>query len=200
MPLDLAALLVLAPVCAPSVAPATLLAVVQVESGFDPLAIGVNGVRPRRMSFASASAAAEAARALIAVGENIDLGLGQINVRNLPRLGLTVSEAFDPCRNLAAAGRILTEGYQRALLSQGVGQPALRSALSLYNTGHPERGFRNGYVARVLAKAGHAPPVLASPQTDGSPSAPPLAEWDVFGRARLMSAELIIRPSHGAQP
>ena len=73
-------------------------------------------------------------------------------------------------------------------------QQALRVALSRYNTGHPDRGFRNGYVARVEASAARlglavsAPPLTeaasgSSPaQVAPDPVAPPAA-WDVFARA-----------------
>ena len=51
--------LTLAAQCAPTVAPETLLSVVQVESGFNPLAIGVNG-KPRVIVTASTPADAAA--------------------------------------------------------------------------------------------------------------------------------------------
>src|SRR5258708_3155569 len=148
MPLDVATFLALAPVCAPGVAPATLLAIARVESGLDPLAIGVNGAPHARLHAQSTADAVRRADALIASGRDIDLGLGQINVRSLARLGLTVSDAFDPCRSLAASATVLESGYQSVRATGAAAQLALRTALSRYNTGDPLRGFRNGYVAR----------------------------------------------------
>ena len=201
MLLDLATFLSLAAACAPGVAPPTLLAVARAESGLDPLAIGVNGPAFPRSRVQLMSEAVRRAEALIASGRDIDLGLAQINVRNLPRLGLTVSDAFDPCRNLAASARILGEGYRRALPSAGAGQPALRAALSIYNTGDPDRGFQNGYVARVLANAVPPPAAAAHASSDEAPPRGEVVEtWDVFRRARLVSAGLLIRPIPGAQP
>jgi type IV secretion system protein VirB1 len=162
MPLTAAEVLSIALSCAPSTAPPTLLAVAKVESGLEPLAIG----SPAALRGPVARTRHEAnlvARSLIAAGHDVDLGLAQINVRNLPRLGMTIEDAFDPCRNLKAASRILGEGYGRAAASLGPGQSALRVALSLYNTGHPARGFANGYVARVLAAAAAPGPVAATP-------------------------------------
>lgn len=199
MLLDLATFLTLATSCAPAVAPTTLLAVAQVESGLNPLAIGVNGPAPSRPRARSTEEAVRQAEALIATGRDVDLGLAQINVRNLARLGLTVPDAFDPCRNLQASARVLAEGYQRALPSAGAGQAALRTALSIYNTGHPERGFRNGYVAKVLARAGAASPERPKAAVR-APSAAAVASWDVFGRARLFPADLVVRPTLGVQP
>ncbi|WP_372784667.1 lytic transglycosylase domain-containing protein [Phenylobacterium sp.] len=202
MPLDLAALQILAATCAPAVAPATLLAIGKVESGFDPLVIGVNGPMPRRLSFATPAAAAAAARRLIADGANVDLGLGQINVRNLARLGLSVEAAFEPCRNLGAAAQVLVGDYQRAAPAAGHEQEGLLTALSYYNTGRPDRGFANGYVAKVAAAAGRIVPALAAPETPPRhPPAPPPRErppWAVFG-APTASA-FVITPANGVSP
>lgn len=190
MALDLPTLLGLATACAPQVAPQTMVAIVRVESAFEPLAIGVNGARSRAERPATIAAAAARAEALIARGHSIDLGLAQINSRNLAWLGLTPRDAFDPCRNLAAGARVLEAGYRRAAPAAGQEQAALRTALSYYNTGHPERGLRNGYVAKVTAAAGQVPRI---PQA--SAAAPPPAAWDVFARAQR---GFVITPSAGA--
>ncbi len=194
--LDSQAVIDLAVQCAPGVAPATLLAVARAESGLDPLAIGVNGAGSRRPRPSTAADAVAAAKTLVASGRDIDLGLGQINVRNLARLGLSIEAAFDPCRNLAAAAEVLREGYARGRARHGPGQAALRVALSVYNTGDAERGFANGYVARVVAKAGVRLP--AAPTAPVAPPRQPPA-WDVFGRAASPSSRLVISVS-GATP
>lgn len=190
--LDPQAVVDLAAQCAPHVAASTLLAVSRAESGLDPLAIGVNGARSRRPRPSTAAEATAAAKALVAAGRDIDLGLAQINIRNLPRLGLSIEAAFDPCRNLAAAAEVLREGYARGRARHGPGQAALRVALSVYNTGHAERGFANGYVARVVAKAGARLP--AAPKAPLAPPPPPPA-WDVFRRAASPSPRLVISVS-----
>jgi type IV secretion system protein VirB1 len=185
--------------CAPGVAPATLLAVARAESGLDPLAIGMNGAPAPRRSPATAAEAAASARTLVAAGRDIDLGLAQINVRNLARLGLSLEAAFDPCRNLAAAGQILREGYARGRARYGVGQAALRVALSVYNTGHADRGFANGYVARVLSHAGATAAAPPRPQPLPSELAPPPPAWDVFGRAAAVRTRFV-KSAEGATP
>jgi type IV secretion system protein VirB1 len=201
MLLDLPTLIDLAPVCAPAVAPRTLLAIAKVESGFDPLAIGVNGAWPRRLTFKNPDAAAEAAHALIAVGENVDLGLGQINSKNLAPLGLTVEGAFDPCRNLAATAQVLATGYRRAAPDPGHEQEGIRTALSFYNTGRPDRGFANGYVAKVTAAAQVVPALAGSDAAPPAtpPAPPPRPAWDVFGATSPRSG-FVITPVSGVTP
>lgn len=155
MILPLASVVALAQQCAPSVAPETLVSVVHAESKFDTLAIGVNARGVRAEIPATAAAAARIARSLIAKGYNIDLGLGQINSANLRWLGLSVEDTFDPCRNLAAAARVLSSNFLNAARTQGSSDRAISVALSMYNTGSQARGFGNGYVAGLCELCGH---------------------------------------------
>ncbi|WP_372784790.1 lytic transglycosylase domain-containing protein [Phenylobacterium sp.] len=184
--------------CAPQAAPETLLAVTRVESGLDPLAIGVNGPAPRRVRVASRAEAIASARTLISSGANIDLGLAQINSANLGRLGLTVADAFDPCSSLAAGASLLRDNYQAVRALAADDQSALRTALSLYNTGDRQRGFRNGYVTRVVRSAAAAAALPA--ETLAPLTAPHPPAWDAFGDLR--PAAFVTSPSirQGDQP
>jgi type IV secretion system protein VirB1 len=201
MPLSPDLVLVLAAQCAPGVAPPTLLAVARAESALNPFAIGVNGPKGPRAIARSAAEAVARARSLLAAGHNLDLGLAQINVRNLPRLGLSLEAAFDPCRNLAAGAEVLREGYARGAARYGPGQTALRVALSYYNTGHAERGFANGYVARVTRQASRAPEPIGSAPLPSVAAAPTPAPTDAFGRAggERLTATFVLTSS-GATP
>ncbi len=148
------ALLALASQCAPNVAPETVLAIIQTESSGEPFALNVNGGRqPARQM--NALDAATTARRYVAAGYSVDLGLGQINSRNMRWLGLTWDTVFDPCTNVAALARVLTSNYNAVSAGRDP-QTALRVALSMYNTGSQTRGFRNGYVAKVERNAGIA--------------------------------------------
>lgn len=154
----LAAFLKLAATCAPAIAPETIASVVSHESGFEPLAIHVNGgvtYHPDTLE-----EAIEIAQSEIDAGESVDLGLGQINSENLERLGLSVSEVFEPCTNLEAASLILEEGYKRSEAAGYKDQPALLRALSAYNTGSLSRGLDNGYVPKVLKAARYVVPAI----------------------------------------
>jgi type IV secretion system protein VirB1 len=134
--------------CAPTVAPATMAAIIQVESGGNPLALGINGPLPIKPHPHTVADAARLARYSIHLGYSVDLGLMQINSRNLKGLGLSIEAALEPCRNLQAGSQILERGYAGAVKRYGHGQTALKAALSAYNTGNYERGFQNGYVAK----------------------------------------------------
>ena len=143
------AVLRLAEACAPTTPAQTLASLAQVESGFDPLTIHDNTTRKSQHPRTTA-AAVGAAAGLIARGHNIDLGLAQINSANLNRLQLELPAAFDACRSLEAAGRVLNANYVAALTG-APGAPLLQTAYSIYNTGQRTRGFRNGYADRIVA-------------------------------------------------
>lgn len=165
--------------CAMNVSPVTLEAIVRVESGGNPVALNVNRLSGPQPRASSAAEAARLARGYIEQGYSVDLGLAQINSRNLPRLGLTVEQVLDPCTNIAAGGRILTANYADAVRRWGEGQDALRATLSAYNTGNFSAGFRNGYVAKyygpggVPALAGGVREAAASMEASGRRPAPP---------------------------
>ena len=144
--IDLAALVL---ACAPLVAADTAHALIRVESGGNPFAIGVVGGALARQPASLAEAVATVA-ALEAAGWNYSVGLGQINKRNFQRYGLRPQTAFEPCANLAAMQGILGECFARASQRQPK-QAALRDAFSCYYSGNFVTGHQHGYVGKVLA-------------------------------------------------
>ena len=152
--MDASVFLALALACAPQVHADTARALVSVESAFNPWAIGVVGGALVRQPRHRAEALATA-KALRDAGWNFSVGLGQINVGNFDRLGLTVETAFEPCANLAAMQTVLAECFDRASgsTSKVVDQVALRQALSCYYSGNFDTGFRHGYVRKVVVAA-----------------------------------------------
>lgn len=143
--------------CAPNVAPTTMMAIIKVESGGNPLAINVNGKQRLARQPSSVIEAVAWAGWLIDKGYSVDLGLAQVNSRHLQRLGLPPQAMFEPCYNIAAGAQILTENYANASKKFGSGQAALRAAISAYNTGNHSSGFSNGYVQKVAVAAGKWP-------------------------------------------
>lgn len=152
--------LALAVACAPAVAPPTMAAVVRAESAFNPLAIAIVGGRPLARQPRSPGEAEEIARGLLAAGRRLDLGLAQVDSANLAPLGLSLADAFDPCRNLRAAATVLGYCYARARRHIAQVQPALQAALSCYNTNSLKNGFANGYVQRVAAGSAQFVPAI----------------------------------------
>lgn len=153
--MDASTFMTLALACAPHVHPQTAHALVSVESAFNPWAIGVVGGALVRQPQNHAQALATA-RALQAHGHNFSVGLGQINLGNFARLGLTTATAFDPCLNLTAMQEVLAECFDRARGGKDPtrsDQSALRMALSCYYSGNFSTGFRHGYVQKVMAAA-----------------------------------------------
>jgi len=157
--MDAATFIAITTLCAPLVHPTTAQAIVATESTFNPNAIGVVAGslerQPRNLEEAVATA-----NALRAQGRNFSIGLAQINVRNLDRFGVSVSEGFDACKNLRAMQMVLNDCYERAGANDAP-QPSLRRALSCYYSGNFTTGFRHGYVSRVVNNAqqtARAPP------------------------------------------
>ncbi len=213
-----AAIVALASQCAPNVAPQTVLAIVHTESRGRPFAVNVNGAAQPSTPTSAASAVATAQR-YISAGYSVDLGLGQINSRNMRWLGLTWNTVFDPCTNIAALGAVLTSNYNSARSGRDP-QTALRVALSMYNTGSQTRGFRNGYVDRVVGNAGIADAVRtistaaapsddlralaaaenAAPEAPAPPTRPaPPPKWNVFERAAYERETLLIAATEGGR-
>ena len=160
--MDLAALVV---ACAPLIAPDTAQALITVESGGNPFAIGVIGASLQRQPRNAAEAEATA-RMLDAAGWNYDLGIAQINKGNLARYGLNLHTAFEPCRNVKAMQSILADCYGGAAKTTPE-QHALRQAFSCYQSGNFQTGFQQGYVARVVAAWNQRP--LIAQQTKEVP-------------------------------
>jgi type IV secretion system protein VirB1 len=188
--------------CAPQIAPVTMSAIVQQESGGNPLVLHDNtsgkSYRP-----ATVADAARIARELIAQGHSVDIGLAQINSKNLPRLGLGVDQVLDPCANLHAAQTVLMEGWKRS--------GDLRATLSVYNTGklhspvggwccrasHPRRADSVMGRRRRCAAAGSTCPYL---DTAGEPAGAQGRRACGEVVIRRLSGVAVKRRSHPADP
>jgi type IV secretion system protein VirB1 len=137
--------------CFEDVHPSTLQRIIEVESGGNPIALNINGaVLPRKPK--SKEEAIDIAQQYIDKGYSVDVGFMQINSKNFARYGVTLSSVLDPCTNIKTGSRILHDAYQRAYQQEGNAQSALLVALSIYNTGNTQRGFKNGYVGKYTGK------------------------------------------------
>jgi soluble lytic murein transglycosylase-like protein len=122
------------------------------------------------------STAAEAtakARALLAQGRSIDLGLMQLNARFLPD-NITIADTFEPCRNVAAGSRHFADDVDAVL----------RQASARYNCGKLDCG--HAYAAAVEQRVMGTGAIKAQPmQTHDPPGA------SIFARPES-SRELVI--------
>ena len=162
------------------------------ESGGDPLVIGVNADRARGLPAAAIRSttpqeAATRAAALLGQGRSIDLGLMQVNSGQLARHGLTIENAFDACRNMAAGA----DHYAADV--QAVWSLAHRR----YNTGGTERG--GAYAAGVeqvlnrVRTQQSGLPASPTPRTtvpQQPPAPPPCAPvWDAWALAQCSARQ-----------
>ena len=147
--------------CAPpNVSRQTMTALMRVESAHYPYAIGYKIVRKedKRVFMLTAQPrnkeqAVRWAKWLENNGYYFDAGAVQVNSSNFRMYGLSAETAFDPCANIRAGALILSRCYARALEKYMQEQVALRAALSCYQSGNFQTGFRTGYVSKVVKTA-----------------------------------------------
>lgn len=136
----------------PGVHPKTTSAIIKHESAFKENALNINTRGMQLPRFDSKEAAILFSEKLYAEKINFDVGLMQVNSVNFRAYGLTVRDAFDPCRNIRVGTEILKRFYEKSERELGSGQDALKAALSAYNTGNGRAGFENGYVAKFYGQ------------------------------------------------
>jgi type IV secretion system protein VirB1 len=150
--------------CSPEVAPETMAAIIEVESGGNPLTISVVGAKLKTPP-TNAVEAAEVAQQLEALGKTFSVGIAQLPAKDLAKLGLTYESAFDPCENLKAASQKLVTCYQKAKKRSAFveDQTALSDALSCFKFGNFKKGYQApqgtlSYVDQVRAAVQPLPP------------------------------------------
>lgn len=147
--------------CAPLIDPVTMGSIIKQESGGVPFVINDNTGK-KVYKFNNKQDAVLKATELISVGNSIDLGLAQINSKNLARLGLSVEQVLDPCKNISAGAKILRENYEKT--------NSLPAALSMYNTGKSNSSIGQKYAAGVYKQAGVVVPAIPGGKMPKLPS------------------------------
>lgn len=156
--------------CAVGVAPSTIQAIVQVESQSHSLALHINGLNQTIVAPNPALAISKATSA-IQQGYSVDLGLMQVNNRNLASLGYGLSDMFDPCKNLAAGASILHQDYDLTRQQFKDKQVALKAALSLYNSGKVD--LNSPYLQHYQLYFDQAKPITPAINAGTFPPSPP---------------------------
>jgi type IV secretion system protein VirB1 len=163
--------------CLPTAPLSTLRAVIQVESSGNPNAMQIDFPKTLLKHWGLPEGTLRLTRQPINQREAlnwlayfqrydifVDLGLMQVSTAEAKRRGISPESLLEPCTNLRVGWQILEDAYQIEKKSYGPGQEALQHAISRYNTGDPQRGIANGYLARVLAAVRRLP---AEPPTEG---------------------------------
>ncbi len=135
------------------VAPITMKAIVKTESRGNIWAIGLNRGYHLRYSPKSLAQAISWVEYLERYNYDFDIGLGQVNIRNVHKYGYKARDILDPCTNLKVASYILQQNYKEALNNVHNSKQALYMAISAYNSGNYHTGFNNGYVFKVIDNA-----------------------------------------------
>jgi type IV secretion system protein VirB1 len=203
----------LAQSCAPMVQVETLASVVSLESRFQPFAIRINSGAPLRAQPTNKPEAIEVATSLIAERKDIQIGLGGLGVEELRKLGLSLSDAFDPCLNLKATATLL-DGYYRRALRVGADSSRAETVMlqSYYGRDDPSVGAMVKYdeqvrhettrlareLASIIVAASHDQTISADQAKDQALQAFPIevpqteqaASWDVFNSGRRSSVQV----------
>jgi type IV secretion system protein VirB1 len=148
---------------------------------------------------------------LIAQRKDIRIGLGGLGADEVRKLGLSLSDAFDPCLNLKATGTLL-DGYYRLALRGGAGSIRAETLMlqSYYGRDDPSVGAMVKYDEQVrrettqlaskltsIIVAGPHDPVISTEEPGDQPhqalptevpQSGEAASWDVFNSRRRSSA------------
>ena len=138
-----------------NVHPSVMAAIVKTESNNNPFAININDKNNKHIRLAYQAKTLKQAQNWVTYLEknkyNFDVGIAQINIKNIHKYGYTVTQALDICTNLKLASLILKQNYNQALNTTNHSQQdAIKLAISAYNTGNYHSGFSNGYVNKVI--------------------------------------------------
>lgn len=137
--------------CVPSIAQASMMSIVQIESRGNPLALGLNKGYKLQFQPQTKAQAHKWVEYLDKHNYNFDIGLAQVNIKNINKSEYSATDVLDPCTNLKLGSSILIKNYTNALVYSKSSSEAWQKAISAYNTGNFHSGFTNGYVGRVYA-------------------------------------------------
>jgi type IV secretion system protein VirB1 len=146
--------------CAPWMAPATALGIIDAESSGVWYAVNDNDATAP--TFATPEAAIAYAERRVSEGGSIDLGLGQLNSSHLAAYGVTVREAFEPCLNVKLSMAVMWDAWVDARARFGFTPNALYHAFEAYNGGEGSWNPGDPRHERVVGYANHLWAVVSS--------------------------------------
>src|SRR5579863_6860732 len=101
--------------CAPQVAENTMMAIIKTESKGNPFAIGLNHGFKLMYQPSGHNQAKNWVSYLEMHRYDFDVGIAQVNIKNIHKYGYKATDALDPCINIKIAGYILHKNYIKAL-------------------------------------------------------------------------------------
>ncbi|WP_251148846.1 lytic transglycosylase domain-containing protein [Campylobacter fetus] len=119
--------------------------IIEVESKYQQFAINVNKVGS--FTLKTKKEAKALADFYIKQGYSVDIGLMQFNSSNLKEFSYSIDEILEPCNNIKAGSDIFYLAYESTNPNLDKNE-RINKALSVYNTGNQQLGFKNGYVAK----------------------------------------------------
>lgn len=123
-------------------------AIMKVESNYNDLVVNVNKVGSFKAK--TKDEAKSIIQDYMAKGYSVDIGLMQFNSNNLQYPAFShysFDDLLDSCKNIKAGSDIFYLAYESTDKNLNH-QERIQQALSIYNTGNKEFGFKNGYVAK----------------------------------------------------
>jgi type IV secretion system protein VirB1 len=163
----------------PGIPAAPLAAVVREASAFEPLLITIAGDRrdPLAIQASSREEAVQLTTELLLSGEQVRVGLAQLDASELEAFGLSPAEAFDACRHVGATSAIFEQRYTSALREGGDIEEALATTVASFQ---PTPSGRRATRERIGDDpVDQAEPSASPPTSPGLGRGPP--RWDVYG-------------------
>ncbi|HEV2603754.1 MAG TPA: type IV secretion protein [Microvirga sp.] len=179
--MDAPALLALVERCAPGGVPREpLVAIVREASGGEPFLISFGGERrgPVKVLASSREEAVELTTEAIVAGEpRVAIGLAQLDTSQLQRMGLSVTQAFEPCRHVKATGQLFNERFEAALRHGRDRNVALAGVTASFRTARTEELPRTRPPRLTELQQ---PPVAPASQRGSGRGPPDPPHWDVY--------------------
>lgn len=176
-------------------APAPIIAAVALaETGGSPYAITIAGERNDANSF---EVAVQSVALALTTGAQVEVGMAGVPVSAFEDQGVSYTEGFSPCRNLAIAGELLRESWQRfgsmeehwrlAVLEYGSGQGRDGGFAEEFDAAMTEIQVVAGKLPSLQVAGDAAERARTDPRKEPTTRAARIAaengvDWDVFSR------------------
>jgi type IV secretion system protein VirB1 len=173
--------------CAPTpdlVRPLT--AIVRHASSFEPLLITIEGRKPVPIQASDRDEAIQLATEAIATGQQVRIGLAQLDAAETKQAGLTPATTFDACQHIAGLGRLFDARLKAASIKTSDRDQAIVRVVASFAarapSQTPEPSIQPTASADTERSTGEASPI--------NPPAPLVSEhrWDVYRSGRGTSA------------